>query len=183
MILHPDQFFLGVVVYTILQRISEVMIAKRNTKKLIERGAVEFGATHYPYMVMMHTAFFVSMIVEYLFSSTSVFYPQLLLVFAIAQSIRFWVMRVLGDRWTTRILVMKGERLVARGPYRYLSHPNYVVVAMEILVLPLAFGLWITAIVFTILNTVMLLAIRVPSERKALDWSQGESAEVILNPN
>jgi methyltransferase len=178
-----DQFFLGIVVYTILQRLSEVMIAKRNTAKLLERGAIEFGASHYPFMVMMHTAFFVSMILEYVYSSDPGFHPQLLLVFAIAQALRFWVMRVLGDRWTTRILVIKGETLVARGPYRYLSHPNYVVVALEILVLPLAFGLWITAIAFTILNAVMLLAIRIPAERKALDWSQGDSSEIILNPN
>ncbi|HET6510822.1 MAG TPA: isoprenylcysteine carboxylmethyltransferase family protein, partial [Candidatus Kapabacteria bacterium] len=133
-------------VYTILQRLSEVMIAKRNTARLLDRGAVEFGGSHYPYMVMMHTAFFLSMIAEYLATPSKELHLLLLIAFVIAQAVRFWVMRVLGDRWTTRILVIKGETLVARGPYRYLSHPNYVVVAVEILVLPLAFGLWITAI-------------------------------------
>jgi methyltransferase len=178
-----DQYFLGLMVYTILQRLSEVMIAKRNTKRLLERGAVEFGASHYPYMVMMHTAFFLSMIVEYLTSQAQDLNLALVLAFGIAQAIRFWVMRVLGDRWTTRILVIKGERLVARGPYRYLSHPNYLVVVLEIVALPLAFGLWITAILFSILNAIMLLAVRIPAEEKALRWSQVQTSEVSLNPN
>jgi methyltransferase len=178
-----EQYFLGVIAYTILQRISEVLIAKRNTKKLLECGAVEFGASHYPYMVMMHTAFFVALLVEFYFSNSREYHPVLIAVFIVAQAIRFWVMRVLGDRWTTRVLVIKDERLVKRGPYRYLSHPNYLVVALEILALPLAFDLWVTAVIFSIANAVMLLLIRIPVEQKALAWSQGRLTETSLNPN
>lgn len=178
-----DQYFLGVVVYTVLQRLSEVIVAKRNTTRLLERGAIEFGASHYPWMVAMHTAFFASMVFEYHYTSAPVVNLVFLAIFALAQVVRFWVMRTLGDRWTTRIMVIKGETLVARGPYRYLSHPNYIVVAIEILALPLAFGLWITAAVFTLLNAIMLLAIRIPAERKALNWSQGSADEVSLNSN
>jgi methyltransferase len=178
-----EQFFLGVIVYTILQRISEVFIAKRNTKKLLDRGAVEFGASHYQLIVIMHTAFFACLIIEFLTEPSQSFHPYLLVLFGFAQAIRFWLMRVLGDRWTTRVLVVHGEQLVARGPYRYFSHPNYLVVAVEILVLPLAFGLWITAVIFTLLNAAMLLIVRIPIEQKALAWSQGDATETSLNPN
>jgi methyltransferase len=178
-----DKYFLGIIVYTILQRLSEVLIAKRNTKKLLERGAVEFGSAHYPMMVAMHTCFFISLIVEFLLFTAQEFYPGYIVFFIAAQGIRFWVMRVLGDRWTTRVLVIKGEQLVARGPYRYLSHPNYVVVALEIAVLPLAFGLYCTAAAFTVLNALMLLKVRIPVERKALDWSQEGVATAMLKPN
>jgi methyltransferase len=178
-----EQFFLGVIVYTILQRISEVLMAKRNTKKLLERGAVEFGASHYSMMVLLHAGFFVSLIVEFLVAPGQSFHPSLLILFAGAQAIRFWIMRVLGDRWTTRVLVVRAEKLVARGPYRYFAHPNYLVVAVEILVLPLAFKLWITAVIFTMLNAAMLLMVRIPIEQRALSWSQGRVAGTSLNPN
>lgn len=169
-----DQVFLGVTTYTILQRITELMLAKRNTANLLQQGAVEFGASHYPWMVVMHAAFFISLIMEFVLGPVSHISAPMLVVFAIAQAVRFWVLHTLGRRWTTRVLVIRGERLVAAGPYRYLSHPNYAVVALEILALPLAFGLWYTAITFTILNALMLLFVRIPIERKALAWSQQE---------
>lgn len=181
--MNADPYFLGILVYTILQRTSEVLIARRNTKKLIAKGAIEFGGSHYSLMVAMHAAFFVSMLVEYFFTDPTEAHTLLLIFFAISQAIRFWIMRVLGERWTTRVLVIKAEKLVSRGPYRYLAHPNYLVVAIEILVLPLAFGLWRTAIVFSLLNAIMLLAIRIPAEREALDWSQDRTTGSILNPN
>lgn len=180
--MNTEQYFLAIVVYTILQRLSEVLIAKRNTRKLLERGATEFGAKHYPLMVLMHTLFFLSLISEFALSQPSEIYPGLLLCFVLAQAIRFWVMRALGDRWTTRVLVVKGETLVSSGPYRYFDHPNYIVVAIEIVVLPLAFGLWITAISFSILNAAMLLLIRIPIEQEALKWSQTDVV-TSLNSN
>lgn len=172
-----DQYFVAVIVYTILQRISEMFVAKRNTTRLVARGAVEFGASHYPVIVLMHVAFFVSLGVEYIATPVHSFYPVLLSIFVLAQVMRFWVMRVLGERWSTRVLVVAGETLVAGGPYRYLSHPNYLVVAIEILVLPLAFGLWVTAAIFSVLNAILLLLVRIPIEKRALIWSQGGQSD------
>ena len=95
------------------------------------------------------------------------------LVFLLAQAGRVWVISSMGGRWTTRIIVLPGEKLVRRGPFRFVSHPNYCVVALELAFLPLAFGHWATALLFTILNALVLLGVRIPAENKALDWAQG----------
>jgi methyltransferase len=181
--MNADAWFLGVITYTILQRVSEVIIAKRNTHKLLKLGAVEFGAGHYPIMVALHVAFFASLIIEYLSLRPVEIYPTALIFFALAQATRFWIMRVLGHRWTTRVLVIKGEQLAASGPYKYLAHPNYIVVALEIAALPLAFGLWVTAVAFTVLNAAILLRVRIPVERRALEWSQEVGASASLKAN
>lgn len=155
-----------VLAFVTLQRLGELLISRRNTSRLLERGAFEAAPGHYPLIVMLHTLWLAGLWYVVLARGLR---PDLLLlvVFAILQVGRAWVLATLGPRWTTRILVVPGERLVARGPYRYLSHPNYWVVAGEILVLPLAFGLAWYAIAFSILNGIVLW-VRIRAENRAL---------------
>ena len=121
-----------------LQRLGELVLAQRNTRRLLAQGAIEVGANHYPLIVGLHGAWLAGLWV--LAWDRPVSLPWLA-VFAVLQLLRVWVIATLGRRWTTRIIVLPGAPLVRRGPYRFLSHPNYVVVAAEIAVLPLAFGL------------------------------------------
>jgi methyltransferase len=131
-----------VLLFVSLQRLGELVLARRNTARLLEHGAIEVAPEHYPLIVGLHTVWLAGL--WYLALSRGLS-PDLLLlaIFIALQGLRVWVLVTLGPRWTTRILTVPGEQLVARGPYRFLSHPNYCVVIGEILVLPLAFGLWI----------------------------------------
>ena len=155
-----------VLAFVTLQRLGELFLARRNTARLLERGALEVAPGHYPLVVGLHTLWLGGLWVLALTRGLS---PDLLLlaIFIVLQGLRVWVLATLGPRWTTRILVVPGERLIASGPYRYLSHPNYWVVIGEILVLPLAFGLVWYAAVFSILNLAVLW-VRVRAENKAL---------------
>ena len=157
---------LAVVVLALVtaQRIGELVLAERNTRQLRRQGAVETGAGHYPLIVALHAAWLLGLWV--LAWDRPVNLP-LLAVFVALQTARVWVIATLGSRWTTRIITLPGAPLVRKGPYRFLSHPNYVVVAAEIAVLPLAFGLWAYAVVFTLLNAAMLW-VRIRSENRAL---------------
>ena len=147
-----------------LQRLSELVIARRNTARLLAQGAIEYGAGHYPAMVAMHSAWLVA-----LWLSVGQRPVNLLLLglFVVLQALRVWVMAVLGPRWTTRIIVLPGAPLVARGPFRWVSHPNYCVVTAELAVLPLTFGLAWIAVLFTLLNAAMLY-VRIGAEARAL---------------
>lgn len=155
-----------VLAFVTLQRLGELFLARRNTARLLERGAVEVAPEHYPLIVALHTLWLAGL---WYFALTQSLSPDLLLlaIFVVLQGLRVWVLMSLGPRWTTRILVVPGEQLVASGPYRYLSHPNYWVVIGEILVLPLAFGLVWYAALFSILNLAVLW-VRVRAENKAL---------------
>jgi methyltransferase len=154
-----------IVALVALQRLAELIYAERNTRALLERGAVEVGRAHYPLIVAVHAGWLVA-IVLCLPRALSINW-FLVAVFAGLQALRVWVLATLGPYWTTRIITLKDAPLVRRGPYRFLRHPNYAVVAGEIAVLPLAFGeVWV-AIVFTILNTA-LLALRIRRENGAL---------------
>lgn len=157
---------LAVVVLALVtaQRIGELVLAERNTRQLRRQGAVETGAGHYPLIVALHAAWLLGLWV--LAWDRPVNLP-LLAVFVALQTARVWVIATLGSRWTTRIITLPGAPLVRKGPYRFLSHPNYVVVAAEIAVLPLALGLWAYAVVFTLLNAAMLW-VRIRSENRAL---------------
>lgn len=156
-----------VLAFVTLQRLGELLISRRNTSRLLEQGAFEAAPGHYPLIVVLHTLWLAGLWYVVLARGLR---PDILLlvVFAILQGGRAWVLATLGPRWTTRILVVPGEQLVARGPYRYLSHPNYWVVAGEILVLPLAFGMVWYGIAFSILNGVVLW-VRIRAENRALD--------------
>ncbi len=155
-----------VLAFVTLQRLGELLISRRNTSRLLEQGAFEAAPGHYPLIVVLHTLWLAGLWYVVLARGLR---PDLLLlvVFVILQGGRAWVLATLGPRWTTRILVVPGEQLVARGPYRYLSHPNYWVVAGEILVLPLAFGMVWYGSAFSILNGVVLW-VRIRAENRAL---------------
>ena len=146
------------------QRLTEVMLSKRNTAKLMARGGVEYGAGHYPLMIAFHTVWLIGMAV--LAWDQPVSRPWLIVVIAL-QAGRMWVIHSLGERWTTRIIVLPGVPPVTWGLYRYMRHPNYVIVAVEIAAVPLALGLQTFAAVFFVLN-LGVLAIRIRAEDKAL---------------
>lgn len=146
------------------QRFAELVIARRNTAALIARGAREIGESDYPLIVAVHAAWLTSL---WLMAPLQPILWPLIAVYALLQGLRIWVLATLGRSWTTRIIVLPGEPLVTRGPFRFLRHPNYAVVAGEIAVLPLAFGLVGTAIIFTILNAA-ILRVRIRSENRAL---------------
>ena len=151
--------------FVTLQRLSELWLSRRNTALLRERGAVEVAPGHYPLIVALHAAWLASL---WLAAPGRELEDIWLLAFALLQVLRIWVLSTLGRRWTTRILVVPGEKLVAQGPYRYFAHPNYAVVVGEIAVLPLALGLPWHALVFTILNAAVL-TVRLRAEIAALD--------------
>ena len=153
--------------FVTLQRLGELVLARRNTARLLAAGAIEVAPGHYPLMVAMHTAWLAGL--WYFALTLRLTSPDLILlaIFFVLQGLRVWVLATLGRRWTTRIIKVPGEQLVARGPYRFLSHPNYCVVIGEILVLPLAFGLVWYAVVFSILN-LAILWVRIRAENKAL---------------
>jgi methyltransferase len=137
-----------------LQRLAELALAAHNTRRLKARGALEVGQSHYPLIVLLHAAWLVALALL-VPAATRPFWP-LLALFTALQAGRVWVIASLGHYWTTRIITLPDAPLVRRGPYRYLRHPNYLIVALEIAVLPLAFGAIGIAIVFSLLNGAML---------------------------
>lgn len=160
--------FYFILVFVIIQRFVELRIAKRNEKIMLEKGAYEVGASHYPFMILLHVGFFISLLMEVLFFK-SILIPHftLLVVFLLLQLLRVWCLVSLGAFWNTKIMILPGANVVKKGPYAYIRHPNYVVVCLEIAVLPLMFGAYVTAVTFTILNGIMLF-VRIPIEEKAL---------------
>jgi len=147
-----------------IQRLAELVIARRNTERLLKAGAIEASPGHYPLIVALHAAWLIGLwVLAYNIP------PNLVLIgiFLILQALRVWVLVTLGPRWTTRIIILPGAPLVTTGPFRFLSHPNYCVVVAELLVLPLAFGLVWYGIIFSILNA-MILTIRIRAENEAL---------------
>jgi methyltransferase len=147
-----------------LQRLGELVLARHNTQKLLARGAVEIGATHYPLIVAVHAAWLAAL---WVLGRQQEVDLLALAGFVVMQGLRIWILATLGPRWTTRILVLPGEPLITSGPYRYFAHPNYIVVIAEIALLPLALHLPLVALVFTALNAVVI-AIRLRSETRAL---------------
>jgi methyltransferase len=147
-----------------LQRLGELVLAQRNTRRLLARGAVETGAEHYPIIVGLHAAWLVGL---WWWGWNQP--PDLtwLAVYIVLQVLRLWTLASLGERWTTRIIVLPGEPLVRRGPYRFLPHPNYVIVTAEIAVLPLVFHQLAYALVFSALNA-SILWVRIRAESRAL---------------
>jgi methyltransferase len=152
-----------------LQRLLELVYSRRNERRLRALGAVERGAGHYPAMVAVHSLWLFSTLVEGLLRGPEIpaWWPVPLAAFLLVQPLRYWAIISLGTNWNTRILVVPGEKLVRRGPYRYFPHPNYVVVVVEVLTFPLIFGAWITAIVFSTLNAALLF-VRIRTENRAL---------------
>jgi methyltransferase len=152
------------VAFITLQRLAELLLSRRNTQRLLAEGGVEFGRSHYPWMVALHGAWLLGL---WWFGHARSVDPLWLGVFILLQVGRLWVIASLRRRWTTRIIVLPGAPLVASGPYRWLKHPNYLIVALEMAVVPLALGLPVFAAVFTLLNA-CILHLRIRTENAAL---------------
>ena len=154
----------------ILQRLAELVISRRNVRRLRERGGVEYGAAHYRWMVALHAAFLASCIAEPWFLDRPMrpaLAASMLVVLATGMGVRAWTLATLGDRWTTRVMVVPGEEPVTSGPYRFMKHPNYLAVVLEIIAIPMIHTAWLTAAVFTVLNGGMLV-VRISTEERAL---------------
>lgn len=180
--MNPFMVFLSIIV---IQRIIELYIAKRNEKWMKAQGALEFGQAHYRWMVLMHVMFLFVYLVEVLLfnKSLSIAWPFLLLMFIVAQAGRIWILSALGRFWNTKIIVLPNAKLVRSGPYRYVKHPNYAIVIIELLVIPLLFNAYLTALIFTILN-LGILSIRIPAEERALaQLTNYETSFLHLNHN
>jgi len=163
-----------------LQRLAELVLAERNTRRLMARGAVESGAEHYPILVGLHAAWLAGLWWWAWNRPTDLGW---LALYVVLQGLRAWTLISLGSRWTTRIIVLPGEPLVRRGPYRFLRHPNYVVVAAEIAVLPLVFHMAVYALLFSALNA-SILWVRIGAEARALrDPLEGAPRPGVKAPN
>jgi len=150
-------------IFIVTQRLGELWLARRNTAALMARGAVEHGQAHYPVMVGMHTVWVLALIV---LGYDQPLHYGWLIFYGVLQIFRVWILSTLGERWTTRIIVLD-EPLVVRGPFQFVKHPNYILVTAEVFVAPMVFGLWQIAALFTVLNAAMLY-VRIGKEEKAL---------------
>ena len=155
--------------FVTLQRLLEMRLADSHSRKLLAQGGVEHGREHYPFIVALHAAWLLAL---WWWAPGRTISIPLLVLFAALQIGRVWVIRSLGDRWTTRIIVKPGAPLVRRGPYRFVNHPNYLIVAAEIAVLPLVFGLCQIAVLFSALNAIVL-TVRIRAENRALASLRG----------
>jgi methyltransferase len=153
-----------ILAFATLQRLAELVLAHRNTRRLLARGAVESGGEHYPIIVGLHAAWLAGLWWLAWDQPASL---VLLGVYVLVVALRIWTMASLGERWTTRIITLPGAPLVKRGPYRFIPHPNYAVVAAEVALLPLVFGLVTYAVVFSVLNASVLF-VRIRAEERAL---------------
>jgi methyltransferase len=155
------------IAFVILQRFAELGLAQWNTTRLRAAGGVEFGASHYPLMVALHASWLLGL---WIFGHGRSVDPIWLAIFILLQAARVWVIASLGRRWTTRVIVLPGASPIERGPYRWLRHPNYAVVALEIAVVPLALGLPLFALMFSTANAGLLIY-RIGVENEALAWA------------
>lgn len=159
--------------FLILQRLAELFIAKRNEKWMKDKGAYEVGARHYKWFVVVHSLFFISILLEVLSRPGAGQQLNLLLfiLFLATQAVRIWCLVSLGRFWNTKIIILPGAKLVSKGPYRFIKHPNYWIVGIELFIIPLLFHAYITALLFPILH-LLLLRIRIPEEERALSALQ-----------
>ncbi|WP_437680032.1 isoprenylcysteine carboxyl methyltransferase family protein [Sorangium sp. So ce131] len=153
-----------------VERLAELVVSRRNARRAFARGGVEVGQAHFRVMALMHSAFLAACVLEV--DALDRPFPGLLGFAALAlallaQALRYWVIATLGEQWNVRIIVVPGARPVSGGPYRYLRHPNYAAVIVEMAALPLIHGAWLTALVFSALNAAVL-AVRIRAEEEAL---------------
>lgn len=158
-------YFILFILFLITQRLSELYIASRNEKWLRSQGAVEYGRGHYPYMVALHTLFIISIVVEYVVRGRPPIDVVFLVLFILLLLFKFWALWSLGKYWNTKIFRVPGTGPIKKGPYRLLKHPNYLNVIGEIALIPLVFHLYCTAVIFTVLNAIML-TVRIRVENK-----------------
>jgi methyltransferase len=163
-----------VVLLVALQRAAELVYANSNSRRLLAAGAIEHGRRHYPLLVLLHAAWLAA--VFFLVPPEAPVIWPLIAVYLLLQAARLWAVASLGRFWTTRVITLPGAPLVRRGPYRWLKHPNYLIVAAEIAVLPLAFGAWALALGFSLANAGLLAArIRVEDEALAPRRAPGQA--------
>jgi len=162
-------YFILFILFLIAQRLSELYIASRNEKWLRAQGAVEYGQSHYPYIVALHTLFIISIITEYMLSTNSPIDYVFLILFILLLLFKAWALSSLGKYWNTKIFRVPGTGPVKKGPYKLFKHPNYFIVICEIAIIPLVFHLYYTAIIFTVLNAIML-TVRIKVENKV--WAK-----------
>jgi methyltransferase len=161
------------VLATGIERLVELVISKRHAALAFARGGVEHGQRHFPFMVVLHTGLLIACVAEVVLLDRpfigALGWPMLVIAL-LCQAGRYWVIASLGEQWNTRVIVVPGAGRVTRGPYRFawLRHPNYWIVAIEGIALPLVHSAWITAVAFTVLNAVLLLGFRIPVENRAL---------------
>lgn len=157
---------LGVVILLLVtvQRLGELWLSNRNTRRLLAQGAREHASEHYWWIVALHAAWLIAL---WMLGQSRPVDGFWLAMFVLIELARIWVLLSLGPRWTTRIIILPDADLVRRGPYRWINHPNYLVVVAEIAVLPLVFGLWRVALIFSLLNAAVL-TIRIGHENRAL---------------
>jgi len=172
-----QEWFVVLVALVGVERLVELVVSQRNTAWSLRQGGREHGAGHYPFMVLLHTGLLVGALAEVLLADRP-FLPALgwamLALVVLAQALRWWCIRTLGRRWSTRVVVVPGLPLVTGGPYRWFRHPNYVAVVVEGFALPLVHSAWSTAAVFTVLN-LALLAVRIRVEDAALEQAPSET--------
>lgn len=160
--------FIYFISFVIFQRLLELVVARRNEKWVRAQGAIEYGKEHYPFIVALHTAFLISMIAEYYLAPvTMLFNPYYLITFLVLICLKIWVIGTLGKYWNTKILRIPGVQLVSKGPYKFVKHPNYIIVIAEIAIIPLVFHLYYTVMLFSLLNAAMLF-VRIRVENRAL---------------
>lgn len=163
--------FVVVVAATAVERLIELVLSSRHARWAFARGGIETSRGHFPAMVCLHTGLLIASVAETLLADRP-FLPALgwtaFVVVLASQGLRWWCIASLGRHWNTRIVVIPGLPLVARGPYRWLRHPNYLAVVAEGLALPLIHTAWVTAAAFTAANAVLLLGFRIPAEERAL---------------
>ncbi|MCV7214172.1 isoprenylcysteine carboxyl methyltransferase family protein [Mycobacterium crocinum] len=156
-----------------IERLAELAVSRRNAKWSFAQGGREFGQRHYPVMVTMHSLLLLSCVTEVAMTDRP-FVPWLgwpmVGVVVISTAVRWWCVAVLGKHWNPRLIVIKGAPLVQRGPYRWLHHPNYTAVTAEVAALPLVHSAWVTAIVFSVANA-LVLTVRIRAENVALGYA------------
>ena len=164
-------WFTALILATGAERIVEVVLSRRHAAWAFARGGREYGQWHYPFMVALHTGMLLACLAEVFFADRP-FLPWLgwpMLAIALAcQGLRYWCIGTLGRQWNARVIVVPGLGRVTGGPYRFLTHPNYVVVIAEGIALPLVHTAWVTALAFTVLNAILLFGFRIPTEERAL---------------
>jgi methyltransferase len=160
-----------VLTIVIAQRLSELVLANRNYRWAMQNGGKEFGADHYWLFVVLHSLWLICMAFEWLIRQPSVptWWPICLTLIVTAQVLRYWAITSLGRCWNTRIVIFDQMTMVQSGPYRYLRHPNYLAVVLEIAAIPALVGAWYTALLFSIANGALLLLIRIPAEERAMN--------------
>jgi methyltransferase len=153
--------------FVILSRIGELLLSNKNEKWLLQNGAIEYGSKHYPFIIALHSLFFISLILEYSVHHVASYSLSFLLFYFLLLAFKIWMILSLGKFWNTKIYRIAGFPLINKGPYKYFKHPNYLVVIAEIAVIPLAFHLYYTAIIFTLLNAI-ILSVRIREENNTL---------------